>query len=152
MLVAFVRNDFVERLGWLTEQQLLDAVAVGQFPPGPVFTTATFVGYVAGGWWGALLGTLGIFLPAFIFVAIAHSLINRLMDLPWVRPLLDGVNVAAIGLMAAVGVVLARDAVIDVLTAALFAVAFVLLVRFRTNPALLVADGALVSVLQRLVF
>lgn len=152
VLVAFVRNDFVERLGWLTEQQLLDAVAVGQFTPGPFFTTATFVGYVAGGWWGALLGTLGIFLPAFIFVAIAHSLVNRLMDLPWVRPLLDGVNVVAIGLMAAVGIVLARDAVIDVLTAALFAVAFVLLVRFRTNSALLIAGGALVSVLQRLVF
>jgi chromate transporter len=147
VLVAFLRNDFVERLGWLTEKQLLDAVAVGQFTPGPVFTTATFVGYVIGGFPGAVLGTIGIFLPAFIFVAIAHSLINRLMTLTWVRPLLDGINVAAIGLMAAVAVVLARDAVVDVLTALLAAVAFVLLVRFRVNSAVLVAAGGLISLI-----
>jgi chromate transporter len=146
VLVAFIRNDFVERLGWLTETQLLDAVAVGQFTPGPVFTTATFVGYIVGGVPGAILGTVGIFLPAFFFVAIAHTLINRLMNLPWVRPLLDGINVAAIGLMAAVAVVLARDAVVDVLTAILFAVAFILLIRFRVNSAVLVAAGAVVSV------
>jgi chromate transporter len=145
VLVAFLRNDFIERLGWLTEQQILDAVAVGQFTPGPVFTTATFVGYVAGGFPGAVLGTLGIFLPAFLFVAFAHALITRLMTLTWVRPLLDGVNVAAIGLMAAVAVILARDAVVDVLTALLAAAAFVLLVKFRVNSAVLVAGGGLIS-------
>ena len=145
VLVAFLRNDFVERLGWLTERQLLDAIAVGQFTPGPVFTTATFVGYVSGGFPGAILATVGIFLPAFVFVAIAHELINRLMALAWVRPLLDGVNVAAIGLMTAVAVVLARDAVVDVLTAALALAAFVLLVRFRVNSAVLVAMGGAVS-------
>jgi len=150
VLVAFIRNDFVERLGWLTEGQLLDAVAVGQFTPGPVFTTATFVGYIVGGFPGAVLGTIGIFLPAFIFVALAHSLINQLMHLSWVRPLLDGVNVAAIGLMAAVSVILARDAVVDVLTALLSAVAFVLLVRYKVNSALLVAAGAFVSVVWEL--
>jgi len=150
VLVAFIRNDFVERLGWLTETQLLDAVAVGQFTPGPVFTTATFVGYVVGGFPGAVVATLGIFLPAFIFVAVAHSLMNRLMALPWVRSLLDGVNVAAIGLMAAVAVVLARDAVVNVLTALLFVVAFILLIRFRVNSALLVAAGALVSIVWEL--
>lgn len=147
ILVAFVRNDFVERLGWLTEEQLLDAVAVGQFTPGPVFTTATFVGYVAGGFWGAALGTIGIFLPAFMFVSVAHSLINRLMHLPWVRPLLDGINVAAIGLMAAVAIVLARDAVVDALTAILFVISSALLIRYRVNSAILVAAGALVSVM-----
>jgi chromate transporter len=150
VLVAFVRNDFVERLGWLTEDQLLDAVAVGQFTPGPVFTTATFVGYVVGGFPGAALATIGIFLPAFIFVALAHAVINRLMHLPWVRPLLDGVNVAAIGLMAAVAVVLARDAIVDILSAVLAAVAFVLLVRYKINSALLVAGGAIVSVAWQL--
>jgi len=150
VLVAFIHNDFVERLGWLTETQLLDAVAVGQFTPGPVFTTATFVGYVVGGFPGAVVATLGIFLPAFIFVAVAHSLMNRLMALPWVRSLLDGVNVAAIGLMAAVAVVLARDAVVNVLTALLFVVAFILLIRFRVNSALLVAAGALVSIVWEL--
>jgi chromate transporter len=150
VLVAFVRNDLVERLGWLTEEQLLDAVAVGQFTPGPVFTTATFVGYVVGGFWGAVLGTIGIFLPAFIFVSIAHSLINRLMHLPWVRPLLDGINVAAIGLMAAVAIVLARDAVVDVLTVLLFVIASALLIRYRVNSAILVAAGALVGVVWEL--
>ena len=145
VLVAFLRNDLIERLGWLTEQQLLDAVAVGQFTPGPVFTTATFVGYVVGGFPGAVLATIGIFLPAFVFVAFAHALIARLMTLTWVRPLLDGVNVAAIGLMAAVAVILARDAVVDVLTALLAAAAFVLLVRFRVNSAVLVAGGGLIS-------
>lgn len=150
VLVAFIHNDFVERLGWLTETQLLDAVAVGQFTPGPVFTTATFVGYVVGGFTGAVVATLGIFLPAFIFVAVAHSLMNRLMALPWVRSLLDGVNVAAIGLMSAVAVVLARDAVVNVLTALLFVVAFILLIRFRVNSALLVAAGALVSIVWEL--
>lgn len=147
VLIAFLRNDFVERLGWLTEKQLLDAVAVGQFTPGPVFTTATFVGYVVGGFPGAVLGTIGIFLPAFIFVGIAHALIDRLMGLSWVRPLLDGINVAAIGLMAAVSIVLARDAVVDVMTGVLFLAAMALLLRFRVNSALLVAAGAAVSLL-----
>lgn len=145
VLIAFLHNDFVERLGWLTEKQLLDAVAVGQFTPGPVFTTATFVGYVVGGFPGAALATLGIFLPAFIFVGIAHALINRLMGLTWIRPLLDGINVAAVGLMAAVSVVLARDAVTDLMTAVLVLAAFALLIRHKVNSAILVLAGALIS-------
>lgn len=145
VLIAFLHNDFVERLGWLTEKQLLDAVAVGQFTPGPVFTTATFVGYVVGGFPGAALATLGIFLPAFIFVGIAHALINRLMGLTWIRPLLDGINVAAVGLMAAVSVVLARDAVTDLMTALLVLAAFALLIRHKVNSAILVLAGALIS-------
>src|SRR5829696_8027191 len=117
VLLAFLRNDFVERLGWLSEQQLLDAVAIGQMTPGPVFTTATFAGYLVAGVPGAVLATVGIFLPAFVAVAIINPLVPRLRDLPGVRPVLDGVNVAAIGLMAAVATVLARDAVVDWLTA-----------------------------------
>jgi chromate transporter len=151
VLVAFLRNDLVERLGWITEQQLLDAIAVGQFTPGPVFTTATFVGYLAGGFPGAVLATIGIFLPAFVFVAIAHPLLDRLTQLTWVRPLLDGVNVAAIGLMAAVAVILSRDAVVDPLTALLAVVALVLLVRYKVNSALLILTGAAVSVVLSVV-
>lgn len=147
VLLAFIEGDFVNRLGWLTREQLLDAVAVGQFTPGPVFTTATFVGYIVGGWTGAIAATIGIFLPAFFFVALAHRLMNALMDKTWVRPLLDGLNVVAIGLMAAVAVSLGRDAVIDWFTAFLFVIAMVLLIRFQINSALLVLGGAIVSVL-----
>ena len=102
VLLAFLRNDFVERLGWLTDQQLLDAVAIGQVTPGPVFTTATFVGYLVAGVPGAVLATVGIFLPAFFFVALLHPLVPRLRRHPWTAAMLDGVNVAAVGLMAAV--------------------------------------------------
>lgn len=147
VLLAFIEGDFVNRLGWLTREQLLDAVAIGQFTPGPVFTTATFVGYVVGGWWGAIAATIGIFLPAFIFVAIAQRMLETIYRQSWTRPLLDGINVAAIGLMAAVAISLGRDAVVDWLTGALFVVAMVLLIRFRVNSALLVLAGAVVSVI-----
>jgi len=143
VLLAFLRNDFVERLGWLTNQQLLDAVAVGQFTPGPVFTTATFIGYLLGGVPGALLATLAIFLPAFVFVAALNPLVPRLRRSPWLSALLDGVNVAAIGLMAAVLAVLARDAVVDWYTLLLAAVAAGLLLRSNLNSAWLVAAGGL---------
>lgn len=150
VLLAFLRNDFVIRLGWLTDQQLLDAVAVGQFTPGPVFTTATFVGYLVGGFPGAALATLGIFLPSFVFVAALNPLVPRLRRSPWTGPLLDGVNVAALGLMAAVTWQLARSAVVDPLTAGLALAALVLLVRFRVNSAWLVLGGGLVGLVARL--
>lgn len=102
VLLAFLRRDFVERLGWLTDRQLLDAVAVGQFTPGPVFTTATFVGYLVAGLPGAVLATVGIFLPAFVVVAAIEPFVPRLRPSWWTAPLLDGVNVAAVALMAVV--------------------------------------------------
>ncbi len=102
VLLAFLRADLVVRFGWLTDQQLIDAIAIGQITPGPVFTTATFIGYVLGGIPGALLATLGIFLPSFIFVAISNPLIPHIRNSTWVSGLLDGVNVASLGLMAAV--------------------------------------------------
>lgn len=147
VLLAFIETDFVNHLGWITRQQLLDAVAIGQFTPGPVFTTATFVGYVVGGWPGAIAATIGIFLPAFVVVALAHRVMDAIADRPWTRPLLDSINLVAIGLMAAVTVSLARDAVVDWLTAGMFAAAMVLLIRFQINSALLVVAGATVSVL-----
>ena len=149
VLLAFLRNDFVERLGWLTDQQLLDAVAVGQFTPGPVFTTATFVGYILGGFPGALLATLAIFLPAFVFVAALNPLVPRLRRSATMSALLDGVNVAAVGLMAAVLVVLARDALVDWYTVVLTAVAGGVLWRTKFNSAWIVLGGGLAGLAYR---
>ncbi|MGH2558200.1 MAG: chromate efflux transporter [Thermomicrobiales bacterium] len=149
VLLAFLRNDFVVRYGWLTDQQLLDAVAIGQFTPGPVFTTATFVGYVIAGFPGAILATIGIFLPSFLFVALLRPLVPRLRRSPWTAALLDGVNVAALGLMAAVAWQLGRDAIVDWLTALLAAAAALLLIRFKINSAWLVVAGGLVGIAYR---
>ncbi|MCM8750471.1 chromate efflux transporter [Thermomicrobiaceae bacterium CFH 74404] len=150
VLLAFLRRDFVERLGWLTDQQLLDAVAVGQFTPGPVFTTATFVGYLVAGWPGAVLATIGIFLPSFLFVAAIEPFVPRLRRSPWTAPLLDGVNVAAMALMAAVSWQLGREAIVDPLTAGLALIALVLLLRFKVNSAWLVLAGGAIGVVVRL--
>ncbi len=146
VLLAFLRTDFVERLHWLTDRQLLDAVAVGQFTPGPVFTTATFVGYLLGGLPGAALATLGIFLPAFVFVALLRPLVPRLRRTTWTAALLDGVNAAALGLMAAVTWQLGRAALVDLLTAGLAAAAAVLLIRYRVNSAWLVLAGGAIGI------
>ena len=145
VLLAFLRNDFVVRLGWLTDQQLLDAVAIGQMTPGPVFTTATFIGYLVAGVPGAVVATVGIFLPAFIFVSLLHPLVPRLRRYPWTAAMLDGVNAAAMGLMAAVTWLLGRDAIVDPLTATIAIVAAVLLIRFRVNSSWLVLTGAIVG-------
>lgn len=150
VLLAFMQSDLVERLGWLSTRQLLDAVAVGQFTPGPVFTTATFAGYLVGGWSGAAVATVGIFLPSFAFVALVNPLIPRLRRSPWFGALLDGVNVAALALMAAVTLELGRSAIVDAFTAALAVAAAVSLLRFRVNSVWLVVGGGGVSVLYRL--
>jgi chromate transporter len=152
VLLAFLRNDFVHRLGWLSDQQLLDSVAVGQFTPGPVLTTATFIGYVIGGWSGAVLATAGIFLPAFVFVAVSHPLLPRVRASRWAGAFLDGVNVAALGLMAAVTIELGRAAIVDWVTATLALAAAVVLLRFdRVNSAWLVLAGALVGLAYRMI-
>lgn len=150
VLLAFLRTDFVERLGWLTDQQLLDAVAIGQFTPGPLFTTATFVGYLMGGSVGAVVATLGIFLPGFVFVTLVHPLVPRIRQSTWLSALLDGVNMAALGLMAAVTVEIARAALVDWLTMALTAIATVVLIRYKVNSTWLIIGGGVVGVLYRL--
>jgi chromate transporter len=147
VLLAFLRADFVVRFGWLTDQQLLDAIAVGQVTPGPVFTTATFIGYVLGGTPGALLATLGIFLPSFIFVAISNPLIPKIRNSPWLSGLLDGVNVASLGLMAAVSWQLAKSSLTDPLAIGIALVSFVLLFRFKLNSTWLILVGAIVGLL-----
>jgi len=145
VLLAFLRADLVERLGWLSERQLLDAVAVGQVTPGPVFTTATFIGYVLGGGAGAAVATVGIFLPAFVFVALSGPVVPRLRRSPTAAAVLDGVNVASLALMAVVSWQLGQAALVDPLTVVLAAVSAVLLVRYRVNSAWLVVGGALVG-------
>lgn len=142
VLIAFLRGDLVERLGWLTDAQLLDAVAIGQVTPGPLFTTATFIGYMLAGVPGAVVATMAIFLPAFVFVALAAPLIERVRDRPLTSALLDGVNAAAIGLMAAVTLQLGLTAIRDPLTAGIGLLAGLALLSGRAPSVLLVAAGA----------
>ena len=146
VLLAFMRADFVMRLGWLTDQQLIDAIAVGQVTPGPVFTTATFVGYVLGGVPGGVVATLGIFLPSFVFVALVHRVIPKLRRSPWLGSLLDGVNVASLALMAAVTLQLGRASLVDPLTVGLAFVSGALVWLTRINTTWLVLLGALAGV------
>jgi chromate transporter len=150
VLLAFLRTDLVDRLRWLTEAQLLDAVAVGQITPGPVFTTATFIGYILGGFRGAVVATLGIFLPSFFFVSISGPLIPHLRRSPLAGAFLDGVNVGAWALMAAVTLFLARSAIIDRTTTLLAISSAFVLIRYRVNSAWLVLGGGLIGLAMTL--
>ena len=143
VLLAFIRADLVERWHWLTESQLLDAIAVGQVTPGPVFTTATFVGYVLGGYRGATVATLGIFLPAFCFVALSGPLVPRIRRSRTAGAFLDGVNVAALSLMVLVTYQLGRASLVDITTLLIGLISGFLLFRFRINSAWLVLGGAI---------
>lgn len=145
VLLAFLRADLVERWQWLTESQLLDAIAVGQVTPGPVFTTATFIGYVLGGINGAIVATIGIFLPAFVYVALSGPLVPRLRRSPAAGTFLDGVNAGALSLMFVVTYQLGRSAIVDLETLLLALVSAFFLFRFRVNSAWLVLGGALVG-------
>jgi chromate transporter len=148
VLVAFLQSELVDRRGWLTAPQLLDAIAIGQVTPGPLFTSATFVGYLLAGPAGAAAATVGIFLPAFVLVALSAPLVPRLRRSPLAGALLDGVNVASLALMAFASARLARDALVDLPSVALAVVAAVLLLRFRVGSGWLVAAGALAGGLR----
>jgi chromate transporter len=150
VLLAFLRDGLVTQWHWLTEAQLLDATAVGQVTPGPVFTTATFIGYVLGGPWAALVATLGIFLPSFVFVAVSGPLVPRLRRSLLAGAFLDGVNVAALALMMAVTWQLGQAALVDVLTVALAVVSAVLLVRYKVNSVWLILLAAVLGILASL--
>ncbi len=145
VLLAFLRADLVERWHWLTNEQLLDAIAVGQLTPGPVFTTATFIGYLLGRTEGAVAATVGIFLPAFVFVALTGPFLPRLRQSAVAAAFLDGVNVASLALLALVTWALAQSAVVDWKTAGIAVGATVLLVRFGLNSAWLVLGGGLLG-------
>ena len=150
VLLAFLRTDFVQHLHWLTDRQLVDAVAVGQLTPGPVFTTATFIGYLVAGVPGALLATLAIFLPSFLFVALLYPLVPRIRRSAVASAALDGVNVAALGLIAGVAWELGRAALVDAFTVVLSVAALGILLRYRANSAWLIGAGAILGLAYHL--
>jgi chromate transporter len=149
VLLAFLQTEFVERLHWLTEKQLIDAVAVGQFTPGPVFTTATFIGYVVAGWLGAAVATVGIFLPGFVLVAVSGPLIPRLRRSAAAAAALDGVVAGSLALMAVVAWQLGKASIVDRISLGVFVVSLIALLRFRVNPAWVIAAAAVVGWVMR---
>ncbi len=151
VLLAFLQADLVAHWHWLTTAQLLDAIAVGQVTPGPVFTTATFIGYLLAGFPGALIATAGIFLPSFVLVAVSSPLIPRLRKSAVAGAFLDGVIVASLALMAVVTWRLGRDAVIDLPTALAAIASAILLMRWRVNSLWLVLGGAIIGLLVHMI-
>jgi chromate transporter len=141
VLLAFMQTEFVDNRGWLTQEQLVDAISAGQFTPGPVFSTAGFAGYLISGWQGALLATAGIFLPSFIFVTATHPLVPRLRKSRWAAPFLDGVNAAALALMVVVTVRLGLEVLDGWYSVLLFVAGAVVLLRFSPNSAWFVLAG-----------
>jgi chromate transporter len=146
VLLAFLRTDLVERWQWLTNAQLLDAIAVGQITPGPIFTTATFIGYVLAGPTGAALATAGIFLPAFVYVALLAPILPRMRKAAAASAFLDGINAASVALIAVVTWELLRSAIVDWTTLLIAGAGATALLRFRVNPAWIVVGGGLVGV------
>jgi chromate transporter len=145
VLLAFLQRDLVERNQWLTSQQLLDAVAIGQFTPGPVFTTATFIGYLLAGNAGAIAATIGIFLPAFVLVWVVNPWVPKLRQSSWASGFLDGVNAASLGLMAGVTYTLGRAALVDWLTIIVAIVSAIAVFQFKINSAWLVLAGGAIG-------
>jgi chromate transporter len=150
VLLAVLREDLVTRMHWLTESQLLDAVAVSQATPGPFFTVATFVGYLLAGWRGAGLATVGMFVPAFTYVAVTATALPRMRKSPTASAFLDGVNAAAIALMAFVGFQFARETVLTPLAAVIGIVSAICLFRYRINSAWLILAGATCGLIVKL--
>jgi chromate transporter len=148
VLLAFIHNDLVLRLGWLTESQLADAIAIGQVTPGPLSTTATFVGYLLGGVPAALLATLAMFLPSFIFVGLIYSAMTKLRQSARFAGLLEGISFAALGLMAGVTWEIAGVALVDPLTMGIAAVTWVLLMKYQVGAPWLILGGAAVGLVQ----
>jgi chromate transporter len=149
VLLAFLRTEFIDRLHWLTEKQLIDAVAVGQFTPGPVFTTATFIGYLVAGAPGALLATIGIFLPGFALVALSGRLLPKLRRSVWTASILDGVVVGSLALMAVVAWQLGRTAIVDWRTFLILIASAIVVLGFRVNSAWVIAGAGVIGLLLR---
>ena len=147
VLVAFLQSDLVIKYQWINQQQLVDAIAVGQFTPGPVFTTATFIGYIIAGNLGAVAATLGIFLPAFVFVALSAPFIPRLRKSKRISYALDGLNISSLSLMMGASILLFRSSEISIYFALMLALSLVLLVRFKLNSAWLILAAAVIGYL-----
>lgn len=151
VLLAFLEAEFVEGFGALTSQQILDAVAVGQFTPGPVFTTATFIGYVLGGIPGALVATLGIFLPAFVIASLIKPIIPKMRSSKWLSAALDGINIASLVLMAVVSIKLGLASIVGPITALIFIGSMIGIMRFKINTVWLIIGGGLLTFVASLV-
>ncbi|MDM9585382.1 chromate transporter [Nostoc sp. GT001] len=152
VLLAFLQRDLVERNQWLTSQQLLDAVAIGQFTPGPVFTTATFIGYLLAGNAGAIAATIGIFIPSFVLVWVVNPWVPKLRQSPWASGFLDGVNAASLGLMAGVTYALGQAALVDWLTIIMAILSAIAVFRFKINSAWLVLAGGAIGLASHILF
>ena len=147
VLLAFLEQGLVRQHAWLTQQQLLDAVAIGQFTPGPVLSTATFIGYILGGVPGAAVATVGIFLPSFFYVGLLAPVLFRLRKSVWIAAFLDSVNVCAVALMAGVTFRLGTDALRGWATWLIALLSFSILLRWKVNPAWVVLGGGLAGLL-----
>lgn len=141
VLLAFLERALVTQNQWLTSQELLDAIAIGQFTPGPILTTATFIGYLLAGNMGAIVATLGIFLPSFILILIINPWVDKLRQSPVTSALLDGVNAGSVGLMVGVAVILSRESLVDIPTIIMGLGALILLFRFQINSIWLILGG-----------
>ncbi|MGQ9869962.1 chromate transporter [Leptodesmis sp.] len=150
VLLAFLQQELVERNQWLTSQQLLDAVAIGQITPGPVFTTATFIGYLLAGNAGALAGTIGIFLPAFVLVGAVYPWVLRLRQSSWASNFLDGLNAVSLGLMAGITYTLGRAALVDGLTLVVAILSAIAVFRFKISSVWLVLAGGAIGLASHL--
>ena len=150
VLLAVLRADLVVRLHWLTDAQLLDAIAVSQATPGPYFTVSTFIGYLLGGWKGAGLATIGMFLPAFAYVAVTAKFLPRIRKSPFAGAFLDGVNAAAVALMATVSWQFGRAALVNVPAIILGLASLLLVIRYKVNSAWLVLGGAIAGILLQM--
>ena len=147
VLLSFLETEFVLRYGAISSQTLLDAVAVGQFTPGPVFTTATFIGYTIAGFSGAIAATVGIFLPSFLLVGLVFPWFEKLRKNPTLSILLDGVNAASIALMASVTIKLGMATLLGWQTFLIFIISVFLLIKIKINSSWLILAGALIGII-----
>jgi chromate transporter len=144
VLVAYIDAELVQKLGWLTREQLLDAIAIGQFTPGPILSAATFVGYILQGWTGALAATLGIFLPSFLFIMILYPIIPRLRKSPYTAAFLDSVNAAAVAVMLSVSITMTRDLAADWRAALIMLLGLLMVFAFKKLSSVYIILGGAV--------
>ena len=151
VLFALIEKDVVNRFGWLTTQQLTDAIAVGQITPGPVLSSSTFVGFLAGGFWGGVASTVGVFLPSFIIVAITAPLVKKMRENAISSAFLKGVNAAVVALILMVCVNLAQNALVDVWTILILAAGFLAMMLLKAQPYVLVLAGLAMGLIKALI-
>ena len=151
VLFALIKEDVVNRFAWLTTQQLADAIAVGQITPGPVLSSSTFIGYLAGGFWGGIAATVGVFLPSFIIVAITAPLVKKMRDNEVTSLFLKGVNAAVVALILMVCVNLAQNALVDGWTVLVFVAGLLAMMLLKAQPYMLVLAGLAMGLIKALI-